>query len=111
MLDNTLIDSTNFIGCCECQNKATKKLSETLFGKPIGKGLGITNLRKLEHEFENFNLKEMYFILPFFPADDLIVGIATVNNKMAFCTRYSEKEIGLEKVDKIVKRAVSYMLL
>lgn len=80
LLDAVLLESQ---GCYS--NKVSMK-----FAKSIGylekkyTDLGVTNLTVIDipHKFNNFEIKDIYFIPPKISYEEEVIGIATFNNKL-----------------------------
>ena len=104
-LDDSLMDAINFAGFDGYENATAKKLCDIVCGVPADEGLGVSNLGKFELQFDHFSLEEMYFVPPLFSADDFIVGVFTVNNKMNFCLRYAGSAMESEAVTKLFEEA------
>jgi hypothetical protein len=108
--DGDLIESIMYASYGKCELPVSK-----LIGKLIGEGtdnkrLGMSNLGKYEfNNYETLQFLDIQFIGPTFPANLLSVNIITANNKLNFCLRYNENEIGSEIVEKIYEKAMELM--
>ena len=109
--DKDLIESLMFAAYGDFEHTSSKKLAELIREKTENKGLGISNLGRFEHNvYEKFNLLDLQFIGPSFPANAITVGIITVNNKMNICVRYNEGELKIETVKTIYEKAMELLL-
>ena len=76
------------------------------------KSVGISNLGRHElRSYERVGLVDLQFIPPTFPASFLTVGIITINKILNICLRYNKKEISVNQVELIYKRAIELLLI
>jgi hypothetical protein len=109
--DADLIESIMFAAYGDYQLPISKKIGERVKEGFDHKGLGMSNLGR--HEFTHydaFQLLDLQFIGPAFPANLLSVSIITVNNRLNISLAYNETEIKPEAVKKIYERAVGLLL-
>ena len=87
-----------------------KKLAELIGEQTENKGVGISNLGRYNFTgYNNFNVLDIQFIEPAFPANLLTVGVITVNNKFNFCLRYNEGEIKADAIKVICENAINLL--
>ena len=109
--DKDLVESIMFAAYGDFDHPVSKKLAELIGEKSENKGLGISNLGRYGHNvYENFNVMDLQFIGPSFPANAITIGIITVNKKMNICVRFNEGEMKIETVKKIYGKAIKLLL-
>ncbi|MDR2972927.1 MAG: condensation domain-containing protein [Bacteroidales bacterium] len=107
VFDRDLIESTMYAAYGDFDHHVSKKLAELMGEQTENKGLGISNLGRYNIcEYRNFNILDIQFIGPAFPANLLTVDIITVNNKLNLCLRYNEVEINTNTIKIICERAI-----
>jgi len=111
-LNPELIDSICFAKYGNYDNELSRKLAEIIGERTVNKGIGVTNLGKFEMNLNNsrFEINEVVFIQPAFPANDINIGVLTLNNQMTFCLRYLKSDKEVELVDKIFHEAISSII-
>lgn len=108
--DKDLLESLMFAAYGDFENHVSKKLAVLLGEQSENKGIGISNLGR--HDFngyKEFNVINVEFIGPAFPANSLTVDAITVNNKLNLCLRYNQSEIETGIVKSIAKRAITLL--
>ena len=107
-LDPELIDSIGFAKYGNYKNKVSEKLADIIGERTVDKGIGVTNLGKFDIKLNNprFEIKEVVFIQPAFPANDINIGVLTLNGNITFCLRYLKSEKSYELIDKIFCDAI-----
>lgn len=94
-LSPTLIDSTNFVAFSNYKNK-TAELATKLFRytEDTKHPIGITNLGKinLSNDEDQYQIDSIIFIPPILPLNTMVLGIASVNNKMTLTIQFDETE-------------------
>lgn len=110
-LNPELIDSISFAKYGNYCNGVSAKLADIIGERTVDKGIGVTNLGKFDIKLKNprFEIKEVVFIQPAFPANDINIGVLTLNNRMTFCLRYIKSDKSYELVDKIFCDAISLL--
>jgi len=110
-LDPELIDSISFAEYRNFHNKVSKKLANIVGERTVDKGIGVTNLGKFDMEIINsgFEIHNVVFIQPAYPANDINIGVLTLNNRMTFCLRYLKSDKSYELVNKIFCDAISLL--
>jgi NRPS condensation-like uncharacterized protein len=108
--DNDCIESVMYASYGNYQLPISKQVGKLISEGLDGKGLGMSNLGKhILKNYDTFNLVDIQFITPVFPARLLTVSIITVNNKLNICLRYNENEIKEDIVIKVYKKAVGLL--
>jgi len=107
-LDPELIDSIGFAKYGNYDNMVSKKLADIIGERTIDKGIGVTNLGKFDMKLINsrFEINDVVFIQPTYPANDINIGVLTLNNRMTFCLRFLKSDKSYELVDKIFCDAI-----
>jgi NRPS condensation-like uncharacterized protein len=110
-LDPELIDSICFAKYGNYDNVVSIKLADIIGERTVDKGIGVTNLGRFDMKLNNsrFEINEVVFIQPAFPANDINIGVLTLNNRMTFCLRYLKSDKSYELVDKIFCDAISLL--
>ena len=110
-LDPGLIDSIGSAKYGNFDSEVSRKLADIIGERTTNKGIGVTNLGKFEIKLKNprFEINQVVFIQPAFPANDINIGVLTLNNRMTFCLRYLKYDKSFELVDKIFHEAIRLM--
>jgi NRPS condensation-like uncharacterized protein len=105
-LDTDLVESIIFASYGNYKSPISKKLGKLISEGLDKKGLGVSNLGRYEfNDYDTFQLMDMQFIGPAFPAQLLSVSIITVNNKLNISIGYNETEITTDIVKQIYEKA------
>jgi len=109
-LDKDFVESAIYASYGNDSNPASKKLGEIIGEQANNKGIGISNLGKqCIGEFEKFNLIDLLFIPPAFPANLINIGVMSINGQLNFCLRYAKSEISDTVIEQICMKAISYL--
>lgn len=110
--DKDLIESIVFAAYGNFDHPASKKLAALIGERLEKKGLGISNLGRYDfYDYKNFNVADVQFIGPAYPANLLTIGFITVNDKLNLCLRYNEGEIKTDIIKGIYKRVTELLAL
>jgi NRPS condensation-like uncharacterized protein len=107
-LDPELIDSIGFAKYGSYDNEVSRRLADIIGERTADKGIGVTNLGKFDIKLNNprFKINEVVFIQPAFPANDINIGVLTLNGNITICIRYLKSEKSCELIDKIFCDAI-----
>ena len=107
-LDKSILDAVYFYEFTDYDSKLVANVAKILGVDRQNRGLGISNLMKLNIpvEYGKYKIKDIAFICPNEPANDITVGVVTFNGKMNIAVRYSKKNISENQIDKICKSAM-----
>jgi NRPS condensation-like uncharacterized protein len=108
-LNPDLLDSISFAEYGGYNNKVSKKLAGILGERNVDKGIGISNLGKFEINLNRpgFEINNVIFIQPAYPADDICIGVVTINSRMNFCLRYIKSVKSFKLIDEIFHEAIN----
>jgi|GEM_PF-3521523 len=109
-LDDSLIDSINYIGVDGYKNEASKKLLAILTAGSLGEGTAISNLGKLSISAKSFEVIDFYFVPPLFTPHDFVVGVITTNNILTITVRYPLAKYSHNLVERIIDKAKKILL-
>jgi hypothetical protein len=111
-LEPDFIDSIYFAEYGLYDNRASKQLARILGERNGDKGIGISNLGRIELREEPDPIAEdMVFIPPAYPANRLNLGIITYNGHMNICFRYFKKFVHAAFLEPIYIDMVSAIML
>ncbi|MCL1994480.1 MAG: condensation domain-containing protein [Spirochaetes bacterium] len=87
-----------------------KQIAHFIGEKIEDKALGVSNLgRHVFDGYSGFNVSDLQFICPAFPANFLTVGALTANGRLNLCIRYNEAETTPANVKSIYEKAAYLM--
>ncbi len=107
ILDKDFIESAFFAAYDGFNNPSSKKLAKVLGETTDEKGIGISNLglQDIGH-FNTFEVTNVLFIPPAFPANVINIGVITIKSRLNLCLRYSKPEISDSFVEKLCNAAL-----
>ena len=109
--EKDLIESIVFAAYSTFDHSVSKKLAELIGERTENKGIGISNLGRFENiNYSNFEIVDLYFIGPAFPANLITVDVITIRDKLNLCIRYNEEELNIDTVKLISKKAIGFLI-
>ncbi|MDR2752028.1 MAG: condensation domain-containing protein [Clostridiales bacterium] len=108
--DTDLVESIMFATYGGYDLPVSRKIGELIQEGDSGSRLGMSNLGRHQLSFKSFDLLDMQFIGPAFPANLLSVSVITVNSKLSACLSWNGSEISKDEIEKIQARAIELML-
>jgi NRPS condensation-like uncharacterized protein len=108
--DKDLIESLVFAAYGDFDHPVSKKLAKSIGERTEDKNIGISNLGRHDFcDYESFQMINIQFIGPAFPANLLKVDVITIGSKMNLCFRYNAEEINESVVKIICEKTIEFL--
>ena len=103
MMEPTLIDAIYFAAYGKCTDKAARKAAAMLGVSDNPSTTAVSNLGRLDFssQISSYHIRDMVFFAPKAPASYIVLGVATLDNKMQIGYSYDQNYLSSDCMERI----------